>query len=101
MSELVFQVQEFLATHRGRDKILRSLQFFARLCGGCLQLSGLSPGEGLLNVAGSISSTRVVLRLFDDAAMIGFLIKGINQVKVMILKHSQVQECTGQFAGCG
>lgn len=78
----VWQVQEFLATHRGRDKILRSIQFLAKLCGGCLQQSGVSSADGLLNVASTISSTRVVLRFMDDVTMVGFLIKGIKQVQV-------------------
>ncbi len=78
----ILQAQEFLSTHRGRDKILRSIQFLARFCGGCLQISGLSPGEGVLNVASSISSTRVVLRLLDDVAMVGFVMKGLRQFKV-------------------
>ena len=82
--EAVWQVQEFLATHRGRDKILRSIQFFAKFCSGCLQQSGVSPADGLLNVASSISSTRVVLRWLDDVTMIGFLIKSIKQVQVGI-----------------
>ena len=45
-------------------------------------MSGLSPGEGVLNVASSISSTRVVLRLLDDVAMVGFVMKGLRQFKV-------------------
>ena len=93
----IVRVQEFLGTHRGRDKVLRSLQFCARLCSGCLQISGVSPGDGLMNVSSSISSTRVVLRLLDDVGMVAYLINSVKQLKVCYLNVSICNESVAEI----
>lgn len=68
---------EFLAsvleTYRGREKLMRILQYASFLASGGLQkLSRESSGEKFRIFAEAISECRTVLRLFDDAAMFSY-----------------------------
>ncbi|KAM6041629.1 peroxisomal membrane protein 11C [Chlamydotis macqueenii] len=64
-----------LETHRGRDRLVRTLCYGCQLAGGALagseaQPSGL-PGS-LLAVSAQLSACRTALRLFDDFAMLSY-----------------------------
>ena len=62
-----------LETYRGREKLMRILQYASFLAsGGLQQLSRESSGEKFRIFAEAISECRTVLRLFDDAAMFSY-----------------------------
>ena len=62
-----------LETYRGREKIMRLLQYASFLASGGLQkVSCEATGEKFRTFAEAMSECRTVLRLFDDAAMISF-----------------------------
>ena len=62
-----------LETYRGREKIMRLLQYASFLVSGGLQkVSCEATGEKFRIFAEAMSECRTVLRLFDDAAMISF-----------------------------
>lgn len=62
-----------LETYRGREKIMRLLQYASFLASGGLQkVSCEATGEKFRIFAEAMSDCRTVLRLFDDAAMISF-----------------------------
>ena len=62
-----------LETYRGREKLMRILQYASFLASGGLQnLSRESSGEKFRIFAEAISECRTVLRLFDDAAMFSY-----------------------------
>ena len=62
-----------LETYRGREKIMRLLQYASFLAsGGLHKVSYEATGEKFRIFAEAMSECRTVLRLFDDAAMISF-----------------------------
>ncbi|XP_073240697.1 peroxisomal membrane protein 11C-like [Porites lutea] len=62
-----------LETYRGREKIMRLLQYASFLAsGGLHKVSCEATGEKFRIFAEAMSECRTVLRLFDDAAMISF-----------------------------
>ncbi|XP_029190706.1 peroxisomal membrane protein 11C-like [Acropora muricata] len=62
-----------LETYRGREKIMRILQYASFLAsGGLSKVSCGSAGDKFLIFAEAMSECRTVLRLFDDAAMISY-----------------------------
>lgn len=62
-----------LETYRGREKIMRLLQYASFLAsGGLHKVSCEVTGEKFRIFAEAMSECRTVLRLFDDAAMISF-----------------------------
>lgn len=70
MAEFLTSVLE---TYRGREKLMRILQYASYLASGGLQkLSHESSGEKFRIFAEAISECRTVLRLFDDAAMFSY-----------------------------
>lgn len=62
-----------LETYRGREKIMRILQYASFLAsGGLSKVSFGGAGDKFLIFAEAMSECRTVLRLFDDAAMISY-----------------------------
>ena len=70
---MVDRVAVVLETYRGREKLMRFLQYASFLAsGGMPKVSGKSSGEKFRIFAEAIGECRTVLRLFDDAAMISY-----------------------------
>ena len=63
-----------------RERVLRLIQFAARLSSGCV--SSVRYSNGLQRLASNIGSTRTVLRLLDDVSVMSSLIIAIQQIKV-------------------
>ena len=62
-----------LETYRGREKLMRILQYASFLAsGGLHKVSCETTGEKFRVFAETMSECRTVLRLFDDAAMISY-----------------------------
>ena len=62
-----------LETYRGREKIMRLLQYGSFLAsGGFHKVSLETTGEKFRTFAEAMSDCRTMLRLFDDAAMISY-----------------------------
>ena len=62
-----------LETYRGREKLMRLLQYASFLAsGGLHKVSCETTGEKFRIFAEAMSECRTVLRLFDDAAMISY-----------------------------
>ncbi|XP_068744726.1 peroxisomal membrane protein 11C-like [Montipora capricornis] len=70
---MVDRVAVVLETYRGREKLMRFLQYASFLAsGGMPKVSGKSSGEKFRIFAEAVGECRTVLRLFDDAAMISY-----------------------------
>ena len=62
-----------LETYRGREKIMRLIQYASFLASGGLQkFTFESSGAKFRILAEALSECRTVLRLFDDAAMFSY-----------------------------
>ncbi|GFG31951.1 hypothetical protein Cfor_01862 [Coptotermes formosanus] len=64
------EISKFLSTHNGRDKVIRTLFYTAKLA------SALTSSEEtvfkLETISGQLSACRIVLRLFDDIPMLNY-----------------------------
>ena len=73
MAESVAELANVLETYRGREKVMRLLQYASFLASGGLQKFSCESSGGKFRIwAEAISECRTVLRLFDDAAMLSF-----------------------------
>ena len=73
MAESVAEVARVLETYRGREKLMRLLQYASYLASGGLQKLSYESSAGKFRIwAEAISECRTFLRLFDDAAMLSY-----------------------------
>nr|XP_057929276.1 peroxisomal membrane protein 11C isoform X2 [Doryrhamphus excisus] len=76
MQDSVDCLVRVLESHRGRDKIIRTLCYGSQLVGGVLSRKADSSshnlGESLLLFSAQLSHCRTVLRLFDDISMLAY-----------------------------
>ena len=73
LNNMADRLASVLETYRGREKIMRLLQYASFLAsGGLHKVSCEATGEKFRIFAEAMSECRTVLRLFDDAAMISF-----------------------------
>ena len=69
MRELV----RVLETYRGRDKVMRLISYVCTLLGGSIQHTRfVQVAQKFFRVSDALSECRVVLRLFDDLAMLSY-----------------------------
>lgn len=65
----------FMETYRGRDKAIRGTGYLAWMLAGILEKRNETLSKKLFTVMSEMSNCRVILRLFDDAAMLGYSLK--------------------------
>ena len=69
------KVIDLLESYRGRDKTIRLLNYMSYLISGSLErLKGKGNDLKMALIAQELSNLRVMLRLFDDLAMLKFTI---------------------------
>ena len=61
-----------LESYRGRDKIMRTVQFGSLMSSGLLSRLTPSNAAKLKAIAGHLGSGRLLLRLFDDIPMLAY-----------------------------
>ena len=80
------QIVDLLESYRGRDKAIRLLNYMSYLISGSLErLRGKGNDMKLACLARELSNLRVMLRLFDDLAMLKFTISYGTGKKVSIM----------------
>ena len=73
LNNMADRLAAVLETYRGREKLMRILQYASFLAsGGLHKVSYEATGEKFRVFAEAMSECRTVLRLFDDAAMISY-----------------------------
>ena len=74
-----------LESYRGRDKVMRTVQFASMMVSGLLNKSTPKSATKLQTIASQLGLCRVILRLFDDIPMIAYntFAGGLGQ-KVML-----------------
>lgn len=71
LGKFVLQLVRVLESYRGRDKIMRLISYVCTLLGGSIQHTRfIRLAQKLFRVGDALSDCRVVLRLFDDLAML-------------------------------
>ena len=69
----VLQLLRVLESYRGRDKIMRLISYVCTLLGGSIQHTRfIRLAQKFFRVGEALSDCRVVLRLFDDLAMLNY-----------------------------
>ncbi|XP_072033234.1 peroxisomal membrane protein 11C-like [Amphiura filiformis] len=68
----VKQTVTLLESYRGRDKIMRTIQFTSILTSGLINKVAPANAVKLKTVAGQLGLCRVILRLFDDIPMLAY-----------------------------
>ena len=83
---LLDKIVDLLESYRGRDKTIRLLNYMSYLIGGSLErLRGKGNDMKMASIAQELSNLRVMLRLFDDLAMLKFTISYGTGKKVSIM----------------
>lgn len=62
---------KLLESHSGRGRILRTVQYGAKMVAGT-KFVNTQTGEGLLVLSDQLGLCRTILRLFDDLPMLSF-----------------------------
>ena len=87
----------YLETYRGRDKIIRLLNYSLYIVSGLLKRA--SGSENALNagkLAAELSNLRVMLRLLDDLAMLQFTLSygtGSSSVSTLKIQENRALKC--------
>jgi peroxin-11C len=63
-------ISKFLGTHNGRDKVIRTLSYTAKLAAAFM--SSEETVRKLETISSQLSACRTVLRLFDDIPMLNY-----------------------------
>ena len=106
------QLVTFLETYRGRDKVIRLLNYAAYIASGLLQrLRGKDNDFTTGRLAAELSNLRVMLRLIDDFSMLQYSLSyGIGKhvcninyslallMTLFIVLHKMHMHWTGYFS---
>ena len=81
-----------LEKYRGRDKVIRMIQFASMMVSGLLDKSTPRNAKKLQTIASQLGLCRVILRLFDDIPMLAYnaFAGGLGQ-KVLVRVHKNEQ----------
>jgi peroxin-11C len=63
-------ISKFLSTHNGRDKVIRTLSYTAKLAAALV--SSKDTVRKFETISAQLSACRTVLRLFDDIPMLNY-----------------------------
>jgi peroxin-11C len=64
------EISKFLSTHNGRDKVIRTLSYTAKLTASLV--SSEEVVRKLETISSQLNACRTVLRLFDDIPMLNY-----------------------------